>query len=151
MRCQVVRRNLQDLLEERLPARTAVEIRRHLSVCPACGGELSAWRHLWAQLDGLAPSQTAPDLEASIMALLDYDLALPKGLIFLFALASLGALGCLLPLAEGVPPIPGLLSAFFWTIAGAAGVLSVWYAVGRAVEAGKHDIAREDRPECYSN
>lgn len=104
-----------------------------------------------ARLDGLAPAPAVPDLEAAILGSLEQDLALPKGLILLFALASLGTLWCLLAMAEGLAPVSEILSALFWTIAGAAGVLSVWFAVERSQEAHEEEIAGEDCPECYLN
>ena len=132
MRCDLVRANLQDLMEKRLPAPKAAEIRLHLATCGDCAAELESWQNLWSSLAGLAPCRTAPDLAHGILADLGQASDLPRGLVLLFTLASLGTFGGLSVWVEGLQIERSLVSACFWAIAGAVSVLSIWFAVERS-------------------
>lgn len=132
MHCHVARAQLQDLLEEKLPAHTVTELRLHLASCRSCQAELESWQELWSDLSGHAPCKNAPNLELRIMPALNPVPDLPKGLVFLFALASLGTMTGLLAWAEGLEPKQDLLSAFLWTVAGVVFVISIWLAVERS-------------------
>ncbi len=132
MQCQIARSRLQDLLEGRLPDHQALDLRQHLTSCRGCQAEYESWRSLWTALTDLAPSAAAPDLMLRILPRLGRHSYLPRGLVALFALASLGTFGGLLSWADGIETKQDLLSALLWTIAGVACAVSIWLYVGRS-------------------
>lgn len=129
MQCQIARSRLQDFLEGMLPSRQAVELRQHLASCRKCQAEYESWQSLWTELTGLAPSAEAPDLMLRILPRLGRHSCLPRGLVALFALASLGTFGGLLSWADGIETKQDLLSALLWTIAGVTCAVSIWLYV----------------------
>ena len=131
MQCQVARSRLQDLLEGRLPDHQALDLRQHLASCRRCQAEYESWQNLWTALTDLAPSAMAPDLILRILPRLGRQSCLPRGLVALFALASLGTFGGLLSWADGLETKQDLLSALLWTIAGVTCAVSIWLFVGR--------------------
>ena len=129
MQCQIARPRLQDLIEGRLPEHQTTDLRQHLAACRKCQAEYESWQNLWAALTGLAPSATVPDLMLRILPRLGRHGNLPRGLVALFALASLGTFGGSLSWADGLEAKQDLLSALLWTIAGVTCAVSVWLFV----------------------
>lgn len=132
MQCQIARSRLQDLIEGRLPDHQAADLQQHLAACRNCLAEYESWQNLWTALRGLALSATAPDLMLRILPRLGRYSNLPRGLVALFTLASMGTFGGLLSWAEGLETKQDLLSAVLWTIAGVTCAVSIWLYVGHS-------------------
>jgi anti-sigma factor RsiW len=131
MRCQIARLHCQDFLEGRLNMTRTRDFQDHLASCPGCDAELTPWRELWTDLRGLAPSSATPNLEPFIAAALRGSLlGIPKGLIMLFALASLGTFSGMLLSSGDLASGRSLISACLWSVAGISAVCTIWCAVG---------------------
>jgi len=73
MNCAQAREHLPELIDDRLPAGTAAEIRRHLEECPACRHEFETLTLTLRSLDALPEARPSQRLRAGVLASIEAE------------------------------------------------------------------------------
>jgi anti-sigma factor RsiW len=73
MNCAQAREHLPELIDNRLPAGTAADIRRHLEECPACRHEFETLSLTLRSLDALPEARPSQGLRARVLASIEAE------------------------------------------------------------------------------